>query len=105
MVADGKPVMLVLSAAEKVNSKAFKKKFGIKDLKMATEKQVEQATGVKVGAVPPFGNLFKLETYADRGLSENKEIVFSAGLHTKSIKMGYQDWFKLVKPKSTHFSE
>ncbi|MFC1790400.1 YbaK/EbsC family protein, partial [Patescibacteria group bacterium] len=105
MYADKEPVFLVLSAASKVDSKVFKKAFGFKDLRMATPDQVEEITGVQVGAVPPFGNLFNLKTFVDQGLGKNKEIAFNAGKHTHSIKMSYASFVQVAKPALGEFSQ
>jgi Ala-tRNA(Pro) deacylase len=103
MLADKPPVMLVLSAVDKVDTKVFKKLYEVRDLRMASGDAVERLTGTKIGAVPPFGNLFNLPVYVDEGLGENDEIVFNAGLRTRSVKMGYDDWVKLVKPEVGRF--
>jgi Ala-tRNA(Pro) deacylase len=52
-----------------------------------------------IGAMPPFGNLYDLPTYMDKHLSEQDYIVFEAGTHTDAIKISYQDYEKIVKPK------
>lgn len=98
MFADSEPLMVVVPANLKVDSKAFKKLFGVKDLAMAIEEQVRQVTGVEIGAVPPFGNLFNLPTYIDEKLKLNESIVFSAGRHTHSVRLREVDFEKLVKP-------
>ncbi|MFC1727352.1 aminoacyl-tRNA deacylase [Patescibacteria group bacterium] len=105
MLADKKPILLVLSAAKNVDSHQFKKLFKIKDLRMATENEVKKFTGVEIGAVPPFGNLMDLEVYADQSLGKNKKIVFSAGLHTKSIRMLFKDWSDITGPRFATFSK
>lgn len=105
MLADKKPIMLVVSAAYKVDIKKFKKLFKIKDLRMATAGEVEQLTqGVKIGAVPPFGNIFGMPTYVDKTLAENKTIAFNAGLHSRSIEMAYKDFIEVIKPRVSSFS-
>ena len=104
MIADKKPVMLVLSAATKVDTKAFKKAFKVKDLRMASEGEVTKLTNLKIGSVPPFGNLFDLPVYLDKKLGENKQIVFNAGLHERSVKMIYRDFVDLVKPTLGEFA-
>ncbi len=98
MIADKKPVMLVLSAATKVDLKAFKKVYAVKDLRMAKPEEVEEITGLKIGAIPPLGNLFDLPTYVDAKLGENQKISFNAGLHEKSLEMYYTDFARLVEP-------
>src|SRR5204863_1773207 len=52
-----------------------------------------------IGAMPPFGNLYGLQTYVDMHLAEQDYIVFEAGTHTDAIKMSYRDYEKIVKPK------
>lgn len=103
-VADGKPVMFVVPGDKRVDVKKFKISYGIKDLRMATPGEVEIITsGVKVGAVHPFGNIYGLPVYVDKSLGRSQEIIFNAGLHTKSIKMRYQDYYRLVKPILSSF--
>ena len=43
--------------------------------------------GVKEGANPPFGNLYKLKTFVDRGLMLNKKIIINSGDNKSSIKI------------------
>lgn len=99
MIADRKPIMVVLSGATKVDSKKFKTKFKIKDLRLAAAEEVEEITGLKIGSIPPFGNIFKLITFVDEKLGENQEITFNAASHTQSAKMSYKDFVNLVKPQ------
>lgn len=97
--ADKKPIMIVVPGDKKVDARKFKDKFKIKDLAFAKPEEVEQiAEGVKIGAVHPLGNLCNLPVYVDKSLGRNKEIVFNAGRHDKSIKMSYQDYYRAVKP-------
>ena len=52
--------------------------------------------GVKVGTFPPFGNLFKLSTFVDRGLMRQSEIIVNGGDYTWSIKITPANFKKLV---------
>lgn len=104
-LADGKPMMVVVPGDKKVDVKKFKQIYKIGDLRMAVPEEVEQVTGgVKIGAVHPLGNLHNLPVYIDKSLGKSREIVFNAGLHTKSIKMSYRDYFRLVRPIIGDFS-
>jgi prolyl-tRNA editing enzyme YbaK/EbsC (Cys-tRNA(Pro) deacylase) len=40
---------------------------------------------VKIGAIPPFGKLFKYPLFLDKSLSKNKEIYLSSGNYNDSI--------------------
>lgn len=104
-LADNKPVLIVMSAANKLDNNKFKKQFGIKDLRMATVAEVEKITTTQVGAVPPFGNLFSTPVYVDVGLLENTDIVFNAGLRTHSVIMKSSDFLKLVNPIQGEYVE
>jgi len=91
-------VMLVFPADCKFDGVKVKHLLGAKDIRFATETEVEEITsGVKPGGVPPFGNRFGLEVIADPTLFENEKIVFNAG-RTTSIAMLSGDYRRFVAP-------
>lgn len=92
-------VMLVMPADQKFDSTKVKQLLRSKDIRFATEDEVEEITkGIKPGGVPPFGNLFGLEVISDESLYQNEKIIFNAG-RTSSIGMKSADYKKLVRPK------
>jgi nondiscriminating aspartyl-tRNA synthetase len=105
MFADNHPILVVLSAAHKLNNSAFKTEFKVKDLRMATPDEVQQVSGVGIGAVPPFGNLFNTPVYVDQSLLKETDIAFNAGSLTNSIIMRVVDFVKLVNPQSGNYAE
>ncbi len=105
MFADEKPVMLTLPADLKVDTKMFKNAFDIRDLRMASPDEVKNITGVPIGAVPPFGNIFSIPLYVDEAMRDNDEIAFNAGLHTKSVRMKEKDFEKVAHPTVGKFSK
>jgi prolyl-tRNA editing enzyme YbaK/EbsC (Cys-tRNA(Pro) deacylase) len=91
--------MIVIPADQKFDSAKVKQVLGAKDIRFATEDEVETVTnGVKPGGVPPFGNLFDLEVVSDKTLYDSERIVFNAG-RTSSIAMKSADYKELVAPK------
>jgi Ala-tRNA(Pro) deacylase len=104
MFADSSPILVVISAATKLDNSAFKTQFKVKDLRMATAQEVESVSGAVVGAVPPFGNLFNVVVYADQKLLLNEDIAFNAGDLTKSVIMKSSDWKNLVNPTVGDFA-
>jgi len=58
-----------------------------------------------VGTMPPFGQLYGVATYVDRGLAESDRIVFEAGTHSDAVKMRYADYERLVRPTVAEFAE
>ena len=61
--------------------------------------------GIVVGGVPPFGNLFNLETYFDTRVTTTEKAAFNCGMQTESIVMRSQDLIGLIKPKLGNFSK
>lgn len=92
-------VMVVVPGDKKFDPKKLKEKFGLSDLRFATEEEVATITdGVMPGGVPPFGNLFGLAVYADESIFNNEKIIFNAGDRRFSVAMYSQDYNVLVKP-------
>lgn len=92
--------MLVVPGDVKFNMKKVKKLTGAKDIRFATEKEVSEITdGIKVGGVPPFGNLFDLVLYVDQKVMDNEIIIFNAGDKKASIAINTKDYKSLVNPQ------
>ena len=104
MYGDDKPLMVVVPGNRKADTKKLKNIYNIKDLRMATPVEVEKVTGVKIGAVPPFGNIFSIPLYVDKQLAANKQVIFNAGSHSQSISMKYKDYEKVAEPTVGEFS-
>ena len=102
---DGKIAMAILPANYKVDFDLIQGAFGTKDVRLSNEQEFkDKFPGCEVGAMPPFGNLFEVDTYVAASLIEDNEIAFNAGTHTELIKMQYKDYKKLVNPKVIRFS-
>lgn len=97
---DEKMSMAVLPANYTIDFEHFRKAIGAKRVELATEAQFQDLfPDCDVGSMPPFGNLYGMDVYVDRHLTEDKEIAFNAGDHTELFRMAYSDFEKLVKPK------
>lgn len=96
--ADGRPVLLVLPADRRIDSRAFKTVFGVKNLQMVSPEELHDLTGLEVGAVPPFGNLMGLDTYVDERLLGLQLISFNAGSRTTSVVMPPGEYLRLAQP-------
>jgi Ala-tRNA(Pro) deacylase len=102
---DGKMAMAVLPASYRVDFDLLKTVSGANTVKLANEQEFKDIfPSCEVGAMPPFGNLWDMEVYVAQSLAEDEEIAFNAGTHTELIKMKYQDFEKLAKPKVLKFS-
>ena len=103
---DGKMAMAVLPANFRIDLDLLKKISGGKTVELASEEEFqENFPGCAPGAMPPFGNLYDMQVYADKSLSEDEEIAFNAGSHTELIRLSYKDYERLVKPKLVKIAE
>jgi len=97
---NGKLSMLVLPSTHRVDFGHLKEVLGTDDVKIATEKEFEDLfPGSELGAMPPFGNLFNMNTYVAESLIDDDEIAFNAGTHKEVVQMSYDDFEELVKPE------
>jgi Ala-tRNA(Pro) deacylase len=102
---DGEMAMAVLPAPYKVDFDNLKKGAGAKKVQLASEDEFKDLfPDCEIGAMPPFGNLYQMDVFADESLAEEIEIAFCAGSHSQLIKLAYKDFAKLVKPKVIQFS-
>ena len=97
--SEGKFFMVVLQAHRKIDFSKMKNILSTKSVSFATHEEVQQVTGCLPGGVPPFGNLFNIPVYADKGITEIDTINLNAGLQTVSIQMNVKDWLKAVQPE------
>jgi Ala-tRNA(Pro) deacylase len=100
LYCDGEFLMAVLQAPAYVDFSRIREILVCEEARLATESEMAKLfPGVELGAESPFGNLFDLPVYVDRGLAEEREIVFNAGTHTETIRLKYEDFSRLVNPR------
>ena len=93
-----KQVGLVLIPANKNLDKGKLKKVArTKNIDFVKEAWMKKRLiGVKVGAIPPFGNLWKLPTFVDRSLINQSKIIINGGDYNWSIKISPASFKKLI---------
>ncbi|MFC1789778.1 aminoacyl-tRNA deacylase [Patescibacteria group bacterium] len=77
----------------------WKKKQGLKTVKkidFISETVIKNKfKGVKIGVIPPFGDLWKLPVFTDRGLVNLQRAIISAGVHESSVRLNGNDLKKI----------
>ena len=102
---DGKLAMAVLPAKFHVDLVALRKAANAVAAQLASEEEfADRFPGCETGAMPPFGNLFGLDVFADDSLEADKEIAFNAGTHRELIRMAWADFKRLAEPKVTRIA-
>ncbi len=101
---DGRIAMAVLPALYQIDFERLRAAIGAGTVELASETEFQDRfPECELGAMPPFGNLYGIEVYAARRLSEDREIAFNAGSHTELIKLAYTDFERLVSPEVVDF--
>ena len=96
--ADDRIVLIVVPADRRLAGRAFKRQTGVKNVRMVEAERMEELVGAPVGAVPPFGSLVGLPTYADRSVVAREAIAFNAGARDVSVTMRGPDYAALEQP-------
>jgi len=103
---DDRLVMAVLPASHRLLVRELQAAVSAKHLQMVDEAELAKIfPDCESGAIPPFGNLYGMETWVDRAVSEAEEIVFCAGTHVDCLRMKFADFAKLAQPQVSSFSE
>lgn len=96
---DDRLALAVVPATERVDLERLTRALGADRVVLASEAEFRRAfPGCEVGAMPPFGNLFGMETFVSRHLDESDEIAFNAGTHTEVMYVPWSDFERLVEP-------
>jgi len=99
--------LVIIPANKKLDKGKFKNSVNdwIKRQGKKTAKKIDFASeawmkgnlkGIKLGAVPPFGILWKIPTFADGGLLKNTKIIINGGNYNGSLKITSSAFKKLV---------
>ncbi|MDP2926938.1 MAG: YbaK/EbsC family protein [bacterium] len=106
VLKDGKNLFLaVLAANRNLNKEKFKKAAKAKNPDFISERLMKtRFRGYRIGAIPPFGRLFQLPSFVDRGLAKEKLVYASAGTYENSLKISPKVLEKLETVKAS-FSE
>ena len=93
--------MVVLPASYQVDLSLLKTATGAKTVALAGETEFKDRFP---GAMPPFGNLYGMPVFADESLAKDKEIAFNASTHSELIRLSWEGFVRLVKPRVLKFS-
>lgn len=93
-------IQVVVPGDKLINKKAMQKELDTKKFKLASPETAENLSGVKIGGIPPFGNLFDvpIPVYVSSEVLNNKQIEFNAGDRSISIRINPMDWQNVVNP-------
>jgi Ala-tRNA(Pro) deacylase len=104
--ADGEPVQAVVPADLEVDLERLANLARAHDVRLADESELCWLyPDCEVGAMPPFGPLYRQRVYVDEALADDEEIVFNGGTHADAICMRYEDFVSLARPVTGRFAD
>ena len=98
-------VLALVPGDKRIDMKKISGLAGKGRLSFAKPADVVEKTHCEPGSVPPFGNVWGVQVYADRGLLESGEVNFNCGLHTHSIAMQSKDLIVVLQPMMGEFAQ
>jgi len=99
VLIDGRLAMAVVPASFRVDLHRLKKYLGAEAVELASEQEFRNHfPDCETGSMPPFGNLYGMDVFADESLAEDKEIAFNAGTHRELVRLSFEDFHRLAKP-------
>jgi Ala-tRNA(Pro) deacylase len=103
-MVDDQPTLAVLPADQLVDLDRFRTICGASSVRLANETELQPLyADCELGAMPPFGPLYKQPVLVDKSLTSDPEILFNGGSHREAIRMRYRDFEELVKPTVAEF--
>lgn len=76
-----------------------------KKVDFAKEAWMKKNLAGKIGSIPPFGKLLKINLFMDGSLFTKKHIYLQSGEYTQSIKLTPKNFIKLEDPFKGSFSQ
>jgi Ala-tRNA(Pro) deacylase len=97
--ADGEPIQAVVPANQAVDLALLQALVGARVIRLAREDELDWLfPDCELGAMPPFGPIYRQRVFVDEALAAEDRIVFNAGTHDDAIVMHYRDFEAIANP-------
>jgi Ala-tRNA(Pro) deacylase len=106
VMADSRPVELILPASRRVVLDRVAKLLDADHVRLASEAEMDRIfTDCQTGAIPPLRHWKGVAVLMDASMSNARDLVFQAGTHEDAIRLRFPDWLALVNPRVECFAE
>ncbi len=103
---DGRPALAVLPSTYRLDTTVLRERSGAGSVSLAEEADfLDLFSDCEPGAIPPFGNLYGMEVYLDRRLTESSRIILNAGTHRELVEVAVEDFLRSVAPRVVDLRE
>ena len=93
----GKPYLVMMPSDSEVDLKAFAAALGVKKVRMASHRDAERHTGLKVGGISALGLLNRgFAVYIDARVHDLDQLLVSAGERGMDVRLGVHDLIALT---------
>ena len=102
--ADGQFVMCALPAPYKVDLDELRQQLDADDICLVDENKLQELfPNCELGAEPPIGRMFNMQTLMDESVMSDDQVMFQAGTHDDAITMSLADYRRAAMPEVAHF--
>lgn len=103
--ADGVMVMCALPADRRVDMSSLRSILGARQLRLVNEYELaELCPDCELGAEPPIGRLYGMDTLLDESVLDEDIVIFQAGTHHTAVRMSRDDFQRLANARIVSFS-
>ena len=96
---DGSFLMAVTPASEHIDLSVLRNMTGRRGVTLAGEDDLRRVfPDCELGAMPPFGALYRLPTYLDACFWDEEDFYFQAGNHREVVHMKFADYERVAGP-------
>ncbi len=96
-VQDGEYAMALVAGPGQISWKVLRKVLDRSRISMATEQEVLEVTGYRVGTVGPFGLLKQVRVLVDAGVMDEEEISIGSGIRNTAVILKSSDLLHALK--------
>jgi Cys-tRNA(Pro)/Cys-tRNA(Cys) deacylase len=97
VLSQGKPALVLIAGDREIQLKQLAQALGEKKLRMATQKEAEAWTGLKVGGISALALLYRgFPVYIDRAAAALDEIIVSAGQRGMDVRLTVPDLVRVT---------
>jgi Ala-tRNA(Pro) deacylase len=103
--ADGRFVLCALPASYRLDMAKMRDLLHAHVIALVPEATLRELfPDCELGAEPPIGRLYGLETYVDTAIIADERVIFQAGTHQDSVTMRLADYRRITQPHIAQFS-
>lgn len=101
----GKPVLALVPGPEEVEKKALAKALDVKKVKITSQREAEELTGLQTGGISPLALLQKgFQVVLDSSVHAHEEIYISGGQRGLNIQISTKDLIAITNAKIAEIS-